>query len=216
MTVAEEAEVLVAVFAAVQIVVVLWQAAITTAQRIEDDRARRNEALSLARAEETRLSVLANLWEENDLLRLAASGGLRADLLHPEDWHALLRALSTLSLSSGRIGGMAMSLAMDTAAHVQELNALIVRARAMTSSDAPPDTLAEIAGRLDSATEGRVRAIRRGARELADLLEDAIEAAPASRERFRFALPPEPKSEIVRALKANVDAPSRLPHWAQR
>lgn len=94
-------------------------------EREADDARALDVAWQIAWAEHFRIDQLSDEWQQLDLVQLSALGVLNPSDVLPRDWSVLMSSLARLSLESGYLGGLALTLGHDLARSVATLNAIV-------------------------------------------------------------------------------------------
>jgi len=144
------------------------------------DRERADDlAFQLAWAEQFRIDGLADEWDREDLVSLSSMGVLDpADVL-PRDWTAVISALVSLSVESGYLGGVAITLAHDTARRIAMLNSLVADViRKYPEDTSLVDMAATVRGHHPETIASLETQIRTTTRDLSRLLFDSLRQSP--------------------------------------
>jgi hypothetical protein len=177
-----------AFFALAQVVVQVRSERQRQRERCEDKTRADDEAMQLAWAEYFRIDRLAVEWEKADIVSMAALGVLRASDVLPRDWTTMMGALAHLSIESGYLGGVALTLGHDTERLVATLNSLVEAERAKDNAafrlrnEYGNASMTYVAKSLRSSQPDAVKELEKhikgNVRDLANLLWDAVRQSP--------------------------------------
>jgi hypothetical protein len=144
-------------------------------ERQEDEERAEDLAFQLAWAEHFRIDGLADEWERADLVQLSCLGILNpADVL-PRDWTTVMSALAHLSVESGYLGGVALTLAHDTARKIGALNSVVRDVIKKYPADSSTVTMAEtVHAHHPEMLADLQKQIRATSRDLSRLMFDAV------------------------------------------
>jgi len=144
------------------------------------DRERSDDlAFQLAWAEQFRIDGLADEWDRADLVSLSSMGVLNPGDVLPRDWTAVISALVSLSVESGYLGGVAITLAHDTARRIAMLNSLVADViRKYPEDTSLVDMAATVRGHHPETIANLETQIRTTTRDLSRLLFDSLRQSP--------------------------------------
>jgi hypothetical protein len=139
-------------------------------------------AYQLAFAEHFRIDRLADEWERTDLVSLSCLGVLNPSDALPRDWTTVMSALARLSVESGYLGGMALTLAYDTARKIGALNSIVRDVIKKYPAESPTATMAEtVHSHHPEMLADLEKQIRSNSLDLARLIFDAVNQSPRAR-----------------------------------
>ncbi len=178
----------------------------TEQQRLRERQAEEERAddlaLQLALAEHFRIDGLADEWERADLVELSCLGVLNPSEVLPRDWSTVMSALARLSVESGFLGSVALTLAHDTARRIAMLNSVVTDVIKSTA-----ETFA-LRDRYPNATsvDSMVSTVRVNNSERVGDLEKQIRTMTRDLARLIFdAGRQSPRADISRVLKFRDD-----------
>lgn len=187
-----------------------------TADEAENQRQRDRQAdldFQTVWAEHFRLESLAKSWANEDLVLLAALGVLRGEHLLPRDWPTVARAIGQLSVESGYLGSVALTLAHDLERQAALLSNLVGLCARQHPTRSAEQVAEQVRDQYDPIITPVETGLRQGARELALLMWDVANHSPRSnvqREmQFRDDLHSRFAREAIPAIKDRESLPSK-------
>jgi hypothetical protein len=182
----------------------LWVQARTELQRRAERRADRDEAIDRAFqyvwAEHFRMEGLADELERRDLIEMSFLGVLRPEEVLPRDWSKLTAAMASLSREAGFLGGMAVGLCNDVERAIRILVASIESFATHGPVEAsPPERVKWLRHQYGPDVAPWEAGVRKGVRELANLLWDVARHNPRIAIDRRLDFADDLRSEFARA-----------------
>lgn len=167
------------IFAGAQI----WVQVRAELQRKAERRADKEEAIDRAFqyvwAEHLRLEGLADELDRRDLIEMAFLGVLRSEEVLPRDWSKLIEAMASLSREAGFLGGMGVGLCNDVERAIRILVTSIESFATHGPIEvSPPERVQWLRHRYGKDVAQWEIGVRRGVRELANLLWDVARHNP--------------------------------------
>ena len=202
------------IFAGAQ-VWVQWRSELArrTERRLAEDEAT-DRAFHFAWAEHFRLDSLAKRLETSDLVELTILGVLKPEDVLPGDAAKLTEALSAMGREAGFLGGVAGTLAHDTARQI----AIYTGSVRSFAAELPESSVQLDSARIDwvhrvhdaDIAEWAV-SIRKSVRELSDLLWDAASHSPRASVERRLVFSDNMTSRVGKDAVAALSARSVKP-----
>ena len=190
------------IFAGVQILVPhLAERRRISERKADDDRAN-DVAFQLVWAEHFRLDQLAEMFECEDLVQLAALDVLNSGEVLPRDWSVVMSGLARLSQESGYLGGVALALGHNTATRIAVLNGLVDSFRKQYPDKSPDELVEMVRHNRKKEAEQLQDTIRANTRDLSRLMWDAVRHSP--------------RADVVRNMNFREDMQSKFGQNAAR
>lgn len=174
------AAVTIAIFAAVQLY-----------QGWRERRERKRAAYASLYAEYFQLWARSDSWQDEDLVAWARADALNPDELLPRDWGALLTLLGQVSTATAALGAIAFDCVAEAA----------TRARMLVRLTNAGGGATRIAGNDARQLETQVK---KGAREAATILEDALRCAPSWILKHKFTIV-DPQSTVGKNIEQHLN-----------
>lgn len=141
--------------------------------RTEKNAADADLAFHTVWAEHFRLEALADYWEENDLVLLAALDVLKPEELLPSNWSALVAALARIGPEAAFLGGVAITACHDIGREVATLNGIVSSFVKQYPQLSPPEIVSMVRKNRGDDVKPIEQKVTSRAKDLAALMWDA-------------------------------------------